>query len=476
VPLTSITFVFYFLPVFLLLYLAAVSTAARNLVLVAASLLFYAWGDFGYLWVVIASIAVNYVVAVAISSRPKDQRRILLWAGIGLNVAGLIALKYAAFLLEASAPVLRLMNVSPPGLKMVLPLGISFFTFKAISYLADVSRGDAKAERNPVAFAAYLAMFPQLLAGPIMRFTDAERELHKRSITASGFRLGLEHLLIGLAAKLLIADKLAGTVDRIFSLEPAALTSATAWLGAICYTAQIYFDFSGYTNIAIGLGYMLGFRFPRNFNFPYVSQSVTEFWRRWHITLSTWFRDYVFFPLGANRRGPLRTYTNLLIVFTLCGLWHGANYTFLLWGLWHGALLAVERAGWLKVLKKAGPALANLYALLAIILGWVVFRSPSVNAAGTFLRAMAGFGDPEPGRTAFAYVTPLLVATLALGVVFSVPWIPKLRTRDAESEFIIGRLPEIPALAASAAMVLLLMICIFALAASSHNPFIYLRF
>lgn len=449
-PFNSITFVFYFLPAFLLLYVLVRNTYARNVLLLAASLCFYAWGEFRYLSLLLASAAVNYALGLRLSSRSGGARRAWMWAGVTLNLAPLVVLKYAT-------------------LKLALPIGISFFTFKAISYLVDVHRKDVVPERDPLIFATYLTMFPQILAGPIERFTDAQKAIRERRVTLSKFRLGAERFMIGMAEKLLIANTLAGPANTAFSTMPAALSAHLAWLGIVCYTLEIYFDFAGYTDMAIGIGHMMGFSFPRNFNYPYTASSITDFWQRWHITLSGWLRDYVWYPLGANRKGKLRTYSNLLIVFALCGLWHGANYTFLLWGLFHGLLLVIERAGLLGVLKKMGRSLAAVYSVLMVMIGWVLFRADSLPQAVQYLGAMAGQSAAVFDDRVSRLLSVDVVLALIAGVLFSFPW-SALRPRLSE------RAQTAWSGASAAALTAVFLLALMELAQGSYNPFLYFRF
>lgn len=469
---TSVTFIFYFFPVFLALYLLAITTALRNLLLLVASLIFYAWGDLQYLPLLCLSVAVNYAIGRWMTV--ARNRRSALWLGIGLNLASLIVFKYAGFLLQAADPVRVWLDWPLMEFKTQLPIGISFYTFKAISYLVDIYRKDTPAERDALTFATYLTMFPQILAGPIERMADGTKELHGRSITLEKFRLGVDCFIVGIAQKLLLANTLAGTADRAFSTPAAALSADVAWLGLIAYTLQIYFDFAGYTNMAIGLGHMMGFTFPRNFNYPYAAKSVTDFWQRWHITLSTWLRDYVWYPLGANRRGASRTYLNLLIVFGLCGLWHGANYTFLLWGLFHGAVMGIERAWLLARLKRHSNA-ATVYAVFMVMLGWVLFRSESLPRAMGFFAAMAGAGAASSDLSAVLQsLSPDVLAALVLGGLFASPW--PARGWDRVHSGITGWKDVSLRAASIAVMLAIFLVSLMVLAEGSHNPFLYFRF
>jgi alginate O-acetyltransferase complex protein AlgI len=348
----------------------------------------------------------------------------------------------------------------------------------------DVYRRDADAQKSPVHAALYLLLFPQLIAGPIIRYRDIADQLARRAVTLDDFAYGVRRFVIGLSKKVLVANVVAGPADKIFAMPAAQLSAAHAWLGIVCYTIQIYFDFSGYSDMAIGLGRMFGFRFPENFRWPYIASSVQEFWRRWHISLSTWFRDYLYIPLGGNRVTPAQRYRNLVVVFFLCGLWHGASWNFVVWGLWHGTFLVIERLvdegvgsfsrhGGSR--KKTPDLFLHAYTLMVVIVGWVFFRADTLTYAMQFLNAMAGLGSaqPTPFPPAF-YLTPELWLALITGVVGSMPWVPFLSMR-VERDPDSSRRSPIHALGA-AALVALLLASILQVAARTYNPFIYFRF
>src|SRR5712671_108982 len=384
----SITFLFYFLPLFLVLYCVAPGMTAKNVVLLLASLLFYAWGEPRFVLLLTAQIVFNYGAALAIGATEGSRRRLATTLGIAANVAFLGLFKYADFAVGTLNAMLG-DTFALPGL--ALPLGISFFTFHAISYLIDVHRGGVAPNRNLLSVAVYIAMFPQLVAGPIIRYHTIARRLTDRRMTLGRVSAGLRIFVIGLAQKVLIADEVARVAETVFD-KVAAPSLAEAWLGLGAYTIQIYFDFCGYSNMAIGLGLALGFAFPRNFRLPYTARSITEFWRRWHISLSQWLRDYLYIPLGGSRGARPETYRNLILVFLVCGLWHGANWTFVIWGAHHGAFLIIERAGLAGLLARAPVLLARLYALVAIMTGWVWFRARDAEHALSFFASLAGLG------------------------------------------------------------------------------------
>ncbi len=468
---SSIIFLFFFLPLFLACYHLL---PWKQAVLLAFSLVFYVFGELFYSYVLLLSIALNFFSGLQIARAQGRARRVALALGVGANLLILATFKYLGFLYDIAASVFP-HRFPAPAPQVHLPLGISFFTFHAISYLVDVYRRDVPAEENPVDLAVYIMMFPQLIAGPIIRFHNIRDEIHKRRVTADMFSEGVQIFVIGLAQKVLIANIVAVPADAIFALEEAQRGTAVAWLGIVCYTLQIYFDFCGYSTMAIGLGLMIGFHYPLNFNYPYISQSITEFWRRWHISLSAWFRDYLYVPLGGNRHGALRTYRNLVIVFFLCGLWHGAAWNFIVWGLYHGAFLVIERAGLLAVLGRLPSGLSHAYALLVVIGGWVFFRADTLPHALSFLRSMAGLTVSDPAAPDLAhYLTSEVVLALVVGCVASTPLVWTAITKIALAPlWIQARLTEVFYLSG---LLALFGLCAVRLAAGAYNPFIYFRF
>jgi alginate O-acetyltransferase complex protein AlgI len=469
---TEPSFLFLFLPVLLALYFALPRRGpARNVLLLAASAVFYAKGAGRFTWLVSALIVFNYAAARLVDRRrnSRDGRWILALA-VTADLAVLATFKYADFVVQ-NVNAFRTAGggAAFPLPQVLLPIGISFFTFHAISYVVDVYRRDATAQKSPVEAGLYLLLFPQLIAGPIIRYREIAGQLKTRSIDAPGFAAGVNRFVIGLAKKVLIANIVAVPADAIFGMPTAELTAAHAWLGAMCYTLQIYFDFSGYSDMAIGLGAMFGFEFPENFNYPYIASSVQDFWRRWHMSLSRWFRDYVYVPLGGNRISAGRTYVNLVAVFFLCGLWHGASWTFVAWGLYHGAFLVIERLRGRS--KEPTPGLlAHVYSLLAVTIGWVFFRAETFSQAAGFLRALAGFspGRPTPFAASY-YLDPRTMIVIAVGLVGSTPLPAALTRRFMATHPGRGMLEP-------AAVVVLLLVSVMFIAASSYNPFIYFRF
>ncbi len=479
---SSPLFLFVFLPVLLGLH-ALVGPRFRNLLLLVASLLFYMWGEGTYVLVMLAIIAVNYGLGRWVESGGGSLRpRRVVTVAVAVNLGLLIVFKYSNFLVDQLNLVLPLVHVPQVTLAHVhLPLGISFFTFHALSYVIDVSRRQVGSGK-PLDFALYMTFFPHSIAGPIVRYGDIAGQLARRFITTAEFAEGVRRFIIGLAKKMLVANTVAVAADGIFAVPGSDLTFGLAWLGVACYMLQIYFDFSGYSDMAIGLAKLFGIDFRENFNYPYAARSITDFWRRWHISLSTWFRDYLYIPLGGNRHGRVRTYANLVTVFCLCGLWHGASWTFVGWGLFHGVFLVVERMRGGRILESLWSPAKHLYTLLVVAVGWVLFRADSLGQAGAFLEAMAGFGrgtglQYHPGL----YVDAQLLLALVAGAIGSAPVLPflagvrtKLLARAAgliRTSLHIGL-----GVADVAGHSLLLLVSAMLLAAGTHNPFIYFRF
>ena len=387
---SSVSFLFFLLPMVVACTFLA-SARYRNHILFAGSLIFYFWGEGMFTLLLLGSVAVNYFLARAIENSIGRQCKLLLTLGVCCNLLPLFILKYLGFIVESLQPIFLALGFQPwHGAPLHLPAGISFFTFQAISYLVDVFRRIVPAEQKILNCGLYISMFPQLIAGPIVRYHDIAEQLVRRVITAGGFARGAERFVFGLGKKVLIADQLGIRADYIFQLPINELSTGDAWLGAICFSLQIYYDFSGYSDMAIGLGRMFGFRLPENFMYPYISRSLREFWRRWHISLSTWLRDYLYFPLGGSHGSTKRTLFNLLIIFLLCGLWHGANWTFIIWGLWHGLFLVVERLIPLRQNTIIHKGAGWLYTTAVVIIGWVIFRSISMDTARQYLLVMAG--------------------------------------------------------------------------------------
>ncbi|QGZ54005.1 MBOAT family O-acyltransferase [Paraburkholderia acidiphila] len=466
---SSAVFLFAFMPLFFGIYYLT-PAFAKNFFIFAASTLFYAVAG-GYLTLILLiSIALNYGIAHWIVAETIPDRRLLV-AGIVVNLAPLVVYKYLPFMVSAAGDGARLFGLHlPVALKaFVIPAGISFYTFHSISYLVDVYKRKVEPSRSLIDFGMYMICFPQLIAGPIVRYAEVVARIPYRPVVVEEVYSGIGRFVLGLSKKIIIADTVGRISDQIFALPSTELTTGLAWLGIVSYTLQIYFDFSGYSDMAIGMGRMMGFAFPENFDQPYRSKSITEFWRRWHMTLSRWFRDYVYIPMGGNQKGAFRTYVNLCVVFFLCGAWHGANYTFILWGLYHGLLLVIERV--LKNRFNFAPAgLAGQgVTLLLVAIGWVFFRSDSLAHAAYYLAAMFHLGPSAKSMFGPAfYLTPDKCVFLLVGVVCAVAPFEKLRRFAPAGHVTTG--VEI------AVLLMLLVQSASMIAANGFNPFIYFRF
>ena len=471
-------FLFLFLPLALAAYFV-LPRRCGNTVLLSASVVFYVWGEGAYSWVVFVSIALNFALGRRLqASAGTPHVRTWLALAIGLNLALLAVFKYGNFALANVNAVRELLGAAAIATAAIpLPLGISFFTFHAISYLVDIKRGNATAQRRIDRFALYILLFPQLIAGPIIRYKDIAGQLERRARGLDDFAEGVRRFIIGLAKKVLVANTLGKVADQVFAIAPSELSTPVAWLGVVCYSLQIYFDFSGYSDMAIGLMRMFGFRVLENFNYPYVSQSIREFWRRWHISLSNWFRDYVYIPLGGNRHGSKRAYLNLVIVFLLCGLWHGANWTFIVWGAWHGLFLVLERAGLERRLLRQPRVVRHVYALAVIGAGWVLFRADSLAYAGSVFRALAGFGaDAQTKYPLRMLLDNVVLVTLIGAAITSMPLGRFLAQRTAALSSARPYAIPLSMVVEWAGLSSMLVLACAYLAAGTYNPFIYFRF
>ncbi len=474
---SSTAFLFFFLPITLLIYFI-LPRYLKNAFLLIASIFFYMWGEKSYAAIMVASITLNYISGLLIEQ--FKWKRLFLALAIILNVGLLATFKYLNFATGATSEFLLLIGVEPIRQTSVhLPIGISFFTFQAMSYVIDVYRRVTPAQKNPINMGLYIASFPQLIAGPIIRYRDVAAQIVERTVCREDFAYGITRFILGLGKKVLIANTLAGTADQIFAITTDNLTTSLAWLGIICYTLQIYFDFSGYSDMAIGLGRMFGFRFLENFNYPYISKSMSEFWRRWHISLSNWFRDYLYIPLGGNRHGVGHTYFNLVAVFFLVGLWHGASWSFIAWGLYHGLFLIIERAGFEKVLKKVWWPISHAYTTLIILIGWVLFRTDSLRIAIRYLTTMFGFaGGNKALHHPSLYLNYEVIIALVVGIVLSMPSVPFMKKLTVTA-LDKNRSNALFGLIESSTIIVLLIILIASamrIIAGSYNPFIYFRF
>lgn len=463
---SSTIFIFIFLPIVLFTYYV-LGKKIKNYVLLIASLFFYAWGGVDYLKILILSIMINYIFGLLIN-KVRDNiklKKIFLSMGVLINLTLLFYYKYYDFFIENTNLVF---NTNFKLKYIVLPIGISFFTFQGISYIIDIYRKDGKVNKNPFAVALYISFFPQLVAGPIVKYKTVDDQIRNRKESIEDFSYGINRFVVGLAKKVMIADILGSIADNIFNLYYSGIDTPTAWIGAICYTFQIYYDFSGYSDMVIGLGYMFGFKFMENFNYPYISKSITEFWRRWHISLSTWFKEYLYIPLGGNRRGNV--YFNLFVVFLVTGIWHGAAWTFVLWGLWHGLFIIIERAiSKREWYIKIPTAIKYIVTMLIVILGWVLFRADSLEQAVGYIRTM--FGMTNIGTLTFEYpyfINKKIVFWMIISALGSTPFISnKLKKYSGNKTF---------ELLSTIFISLLFIVAIIFVVNSTYSPFIYFQF
>ncbi|MBQ7944386.1 MAG: MBOAT family protein [Lachnospiraceae bacterium] len=452
---SSTVFLFIFLPITYLLHLLIPSIKLKNAILIVASLAFYAFGEPGYIFLMLLSILANYGFARLIAATEKHAKLMVVLAII-FNIGMLVLFKYSALIISSCN---ALTGLHFPVPQIALPIGISFYTFQALSYCIDVYRDKNTVQKSVFKLMLYISLFPQLIAGPIVKYHDVEAQLTHRTMTIDKTAGGLVRFIYGLSKKLLISNAMALVVDTLFETEMNM--ALTAWAVAICYVLQIYFDFSGYSDMAIGLGKMFGFDFLENFNYPYISSSIQEFWRRWHISLSTWFKEYLYIPLGGNRKGEGRTLLNKFIVFVCTGIWHGANWTFLAWGLFHGLFIMLEYKKWIPFLKN--KVLAHIYTMLVVICGFVIFRADTIGQAGHILASMfTGFTYEAGEHMLLAKLaTPYTVCCLIVGIVLSTP-VSKYVKNTKVLKYVTA--------------VGLFILCVMSLATSSYNPFIYFRF
>lgn len=476
---SSTLFIFAFLPLTLVLYYLIPKKALwlKNTVLLIMSLVFYAWGEPVVIVVMIGSIIMNYLFGLLLGASQKRGKkgRFTVALAVIFNIGLLGFFKYANFVVVNINTLFQTQITSP---NVALPIGISFFTFQILSYTLDVYRQKVKPQKNPFWLGLYISFFPQLIAGPIVRYIDIEKQIQNREQSLPKFAAGVQRFIVGFAKKILIANTVAVFADMAF--RRADLAAPMAWVGALAYAFQIYFDFSGYSDMAIGLGKMFGFTFLENFNYPYISTSVQNFWRRWHISLSSWFRDYLYIPLGGNRKGGFRTYVNLLIVFFATGLWHGASWSFVVWGLYHGFFMMLERAFLGKLLRRLPKLLGWLYTMVVVLVGWVIFRAETLPAAWQYLQAMFT-ASGEGMRILMANIDLRVILAMVAGAIGSVPIIPWLRRKIFGGESPMAATLTGGGQWMAATVSVLLSVGLFALSVvfltgSDFNPFLYFRF
>lgn len=462
---SSLTFISVFLPIVFLIYTIVPGKQLKNIILLIASLLFYAYGEPVYVLLMIASILLNYIFGL-LCSTSKSKGYIALAIIANLGILGIF--KYTGFIVES---VNAICGAGIPVPQIRLPIGISFFTFQALSYVIDVYRGQVSPQKNLAKLMLYVSFFPQLIAGPIVKYHDIDQQLDHRQQSMDEVALGIRRFATGLGKKVLIANTMATVADQVFALQSSQINIITAWIGAIAYLMQIYFDFSAYSDMAIGLGHMFGFKFKENFNYPYAAQSIRDFWRRWHISLSTWFKEYLYIPLGGNRKGRARTCFNKIIVFFCTGLWHGANWTFVIWGLYHGFFLLLEE--YMPKIK-VPRILKHIYTVIVVCIGFVIFRADNILQAGMMIKKMFTAFDFSVASVAVTWnqLTPLFIVALIFAIICAAPtrgWIEQISQKKAGSQSLYQGIAFLGSIA-------LLILSILNLAGGTYNPFIYFRF
>ena len=467
---SSMLFLWIFLPLVLAAYYIS-PRKIRNGILVFFSLLFYAWGEPLYVFLMLFSVAVNFTGGILIEKYQTRKKKILV-ATLIINLGLLGYFKYFGTLTEAITGLFSADGTGTTLFQVALPIGISFYTFQALSYVIDVYRGEVPAQHNFWHMLLYISFFPQLIAGPIVKYHDVEQEIEHRTQSADGVARGIRRFIAGLSKKVLISNVMGMTADALFGAAAGTLGAATAWVGALSYLFQIYFDFSGYSDMAIGLGWMFGFHFKENFNYPYSSTSIREFWRRWHISLSSWFLEYLYIPLGGNRKGKVRTCINKFIVFLCTGIWHGANVTFLFWGIYHGCFLMLEE--FVPFFRKEGgkikTAVMRIYTLLVVCIGFVFFRADTMTQGVQWVKAMfTGFSTGAASTSlALQQLTPLYLVTFTVACIASFPVFEKWKSNGRYQAFYNNM--------AFVCSIVGLVLCMLSLAGGTYNPFIYFRF
>lgn len=472
---SSLTFLCLFLPIVFILYTVIPNLKVRNVLLIIASLFFYAYGEPIYIFLMIFSSLLNYLCALWVCKNPDKKCKFALVFAVVVNLGILGVYKYTGFILDT---VNSIFSLSIPVPQIALPIGISFFTFQALSYVIDVYLGKVDVQKNFFNILLYVSFFPQLIAGPIVKYHDINEQIDNRKQDLDKIALGLRRFIVGLSKKVFIANTMGQVADSIFATNADSLSILTAWLGAIAYIFQIYYDFCGYSDMAIGLGRMFGFEFKENFNYPYGSKNIQDFWRRWHISLSTWFKEYLYIPLGGNRKGKLRTAINKIIVFFATGLWHGANWTFVIWGLWHGMFLLLEE--FIPFLKKLPKAIAHIYTMLVVTLGFVVFRADTIGYGLQYIMSMFTVNsNSESLSLAISQLTPWFILILVAAVIGCAPIKPltkKIQAHSHANGATLSKKWKIIQIALYVLSFVMLLWCIIRLSGTAYNPFIYFRF
>lgn len=467
---SSVFFMFVFLPITLLIYFV-IPRPGKNVVLLISSLIFYAWGEPVYILLMLFSIVYNYLSGLEIDYRRErgetGRMRFVFWLDVGVNLGVLMFFKYYGFLIE------NLNHILPfdiPYRELALPVGISFYTFQALSYVIDVYKDNVGVQKNIIYFGTYITMFPQLIAGPIVRYSDIEKQLANRRITPAGFGNGIAWFLRGLGKKVLLANNIGMAYDAIAALPDGEMSVLAAWVGCAAYTFQIYFDFSGYSDMAIGLGKMFGFEFMKNFDYPYISSSITEFWRRWHISLGTWFKEYVYIPLGGNRVGTAKAIRNIFVVWFLTGFWHGAAWNFIFWGVYYGLLLLLEKYALKNLFEKLPSIVKHIYTMVFVMIGWVLFFSPGMGDAVSYIGVMFGIGANGFADSTGIYYLYNYILLIVLCIVCSIPY-----TYKKFSRIVFGGKKGRTAVAMGV-YVAPFVLSVAYLVNATYNPFLYFRF
>ncbi len=472
-------FLFIFLPVTLIGYIF-IDKKYKNLYLMLASLIFYSWSGVKYAILVILSITYNYFIGIQLGKKHENIKKKKMWLvlGVAFNLGLLIFYKYFNFIIDNIIKVGSVFNsqFTIASRNIILPIGISFFTFQIMSYIIDVYRGTVKTQKSIINLALYVLLFPQLIAGPIVRYIDIEKQIHERDISIDKVRSGVQRFIIGIGKKVLISNSVGYVADFVFNETKYYGNMGITWIGIICYALQIYYDFSGYSDMAIGLGRLFGFEFMENFNYPYISTSIKEFWSRWHISLSTWFRDYLYIPLGGNRKGKVKTYRNLLIVFFVTGLWHGASWNFILWGLFYGVFLILERGRLGYFIKKIPKVFQLMYTLLIVLIAWVFFRADNISLALSYIKGMFSFNFT--GFYEINYVmSGEVIFYIIIGLIFATPIVKVMRKKL--DKYIFNKplfYDDIIEICFDFCRICIFLVSIFYMAGSGFNPFIYFRF
>ena len=461
---SSVVFLYTFLPIMLLVYFL-VPNKLKNAIMILASLIFFAWGEIRYIFIMLILAVMDFICGRHIDKNfdNKKKKRIFLFIDVGVNLLILFFFKYSDFIIEN---INLATGLDIPLLNIPLPIGVSFNTFQSLSYIIDVYRGTVKCEKSFYNYLAYTTLFPQIIAGPIVRYETVDEELEVKNISMDNFSLGMKRFIVGLAKKVLIANNVGKLWALIEAGQYVQMSTLLAWVGIIAFALQIYFDFSGYSDMAIGLAKIFGMDFDENFNYPYISRSITEFWRRWHITLGSWFRDYIYIPLGGNRKGIAKQIRNILIVWFLTGAWHGASWNFILWGLYFGIILMIEKIVLLKVLEKAPKLIRHIYSIILILVSWAIFAFTNLDSVISYIKVMFGIGNmPLVNNEAIYYLRNYFVIIL-VGVICSIPIFNKLKSKDSNVRAILSTVVYIG----------LFLLSTASLVSDTYNPFLYFRF